>query len=205
MSLTSSIIEKFITFHKSVLDLGGGSMMKTLVNLYKNNKGLDKLVVLDKEQKYYGFISLLKAELGIDNIEAIKLDSKKFSYLQNDIIEGIANIDEKFDIIVLSNILHFFKESDRKSILEWCKLKLNNNGILFIRANHSENQSIINSAINKITFENEIRYSDNFDKDYFLLEEEEVRNNLSSLIELKEAYERNHENFSMIFKKENKL
>ena len=140
----------------------------------------------------------LQRNLKIDFIEALKI-GKQFKYIEVDVGHHKIPVDETFDIIVLSQVLHFLNRKIRCELLNWCIQHLNKNGILFIRANHTNTRHINQENVVRNSIQDEVSYSYG-SLTYFLFEPENIQPELKELIKLKELADYTSEWFTLVHK-----
>ena len=203
MSNPYSHIKEILNHHKTILDIGAGPLMDTLVSFLKENREIEKLFAIDKEERNSSFFQNLKTQLSLTNDEAFKLYLSKCQYIKCDITINEIPLKDNYDIIIMSNILHFLNKEKRSEVFNWCAEHLNKNGILFIRANHTANKTIPNQASKKELLGNEIRYSNEKGISYYLFDHKDLLLDLKQLKEQTSFYERTDEYFTAVFIKSN--
>ena len=118
-----SFLKKDINFHKKIkiLDIGCGR---------------GKLISF-LSKKYH----LNHLPIGVDIVNH-KLKSNRIKFIKVDAIKFLKNSNEKFDLIILKQSIHFFTKKQIRFIVNNIKKKLNDNGKIVVCTLNSENISI---------------------------------------------------------------
>lgn len=194
------LIKEVLKSHKKVLDIGSGPLMHNLTEFYFMGH-FEKLVAIDRKEKSLTFPNSLSKLYEFDLTKAIKISKTNFEYKKLNITKDKIQLSESFDVIILCQFLHFLDKEQRTKIISWCIANLNDQGILFIRANHTANEKIKNYAAKTECIKNEIKYCDENGDGYYLFEPEDLSINLSELINLNHLNERTEEYFTIVYKK----
>ena len=86
-------------------------------------------------------IRFINKPIGID-IENHKDKSSKIIFKKKDALIYITNTENKFDLIIIKQTIHFFKKNQILKILSICKRKLNTNGKIMILSLDSRKNDI---------------------------------------------------------------
>ena len=161
-NLKATIESGNITASK-LLDLGCG-ILSSLVELVKGQSGqyLNKIVAVDDDklgsiQEYYGVpfrdlkdhkhLLSKREDLNAEEISRVALIEPICSSIQS----YLSSTPEKFDLIIISNVLHFeLNQTARKDILTNAREILSPDGVIYLRvASHNHHYK---EDLNKITF-----------------------------------------------------
>lgn len=140
-----------LDFPKSILDLGCGDP-KSFYLLHGRKKNIKKYLGIDekKEDEIYDYQSAYKifkvcnprskmTEIDFNNLFKISYEQNLYTFLKN--------CDEKFDLVVLSNVLHFTDIKDRwKEVLLLAKERLNKDGLIYVKVFESNSPHYQNDA-----------------------------------------------------------
>ena len=95
--------------------------------------------------KIFGSLSrklkLTNKPIGIDPVAHKDVD-RSIDFKNEDIFEFFKNNQNKFDIIMIKQTLHFFNKDKRKKLIKICKDKLKKNGVLIIFSLNTINNKI---------------------------------------------------------------
>jgi|GEM_PF-3698552 len=152
--------------HKIAIDIGC-RMPKDIFTIYHSIGGFKRMHAIDDDSDRYS-----------DGKSKIEESAKTYKYYQNfnfhdvvneEVFDGLFKInlsitgeeyldliDDKFDLVILSNFLHMYKEfSKAKKILDKLIQRLQNNGLLYFSV-ANENHENINSSERLAFHEHEI-------------------------------------------------
>ena len=95
--------------------------------------------------KIFGSLSrklmLSNKPIGIDTVTHKDID-KSIDFKNQDVFEFFKSNQNKFDLIMIKQTLHFFYKSKRKKLIKICKKNLKKNGILLILSLKTSNNEI---------------------------------------------------------------
>ena len=95
--------------------------------------------------KIFGSLSrklkLSKKPIGIDTVTHKDID-KSIDFKNEDVFEFLKSNQNKFDLIMIKQTLHFFNKRNRKKLIKICKDNLKKNGILLILSLKTSNNEI---------------------------------------------------------------
>ena len=127
---TSLYINSFITF---------------LLKKKKLNKNSQILDIGCGRGKIFGLLSrklkLINKPIGIDPIIHKDVD-RSIDFKSEDIFKFFKSSQNKFDLIMIKQTLHFFSKDKRSKLIRICKKKLKKNGVLIIFSLVTENNEI---------------------------------------------------------------
>jgi ubiquinone/menaquinone biosynthesis C-methylase UbiE len=110
--------------------------------LNKNSKILD---IGCGRGKIFGSLSrnlkLIYKPIGIDPITHKNMD-KSIDFRNEDVFKFFKTNQNKFDLIMIKQSLHFFNKNKRKKLIKVCKENLNKNGVLLILSLKISNNEI---------------------------------------------------------------
>jgi ubiquinone/menaquinone biosynthesis C-methylase UbiE len=100
--------------------------------LNKNSKILD---IGCGRGKIFGYFSrkfkLTNKPIGIDSVSHKDID-KSINFKNEDVFKFFDNNQNKFDLIMIKQTLHFFNKDQRSKLIKVCKNNLKKNGVLLI-------------------------------------------------------------------------
>ncbi len=118
----------------SILDLGCGEG-HFLFSIYNNSTfHFEKLIGVDSGKDEHRKPSNDLNKDYRNNVGYTReLEEEIFHYISKDLTEYLSEVDEKFDVIIMSNILHFFEWEDVVRILERSQELLKSRSLLYIK------------------------------------------------------------------------
>ena len=109
-----------------------------IIFLLKKKKLNRKSIILDigcGRGKIFGSLSrklkLINKPIGIDPVVHKDID-KSINFMNEDIFKFFKKNQNKFDLIMIKQTLHFFNNDKRTKVIKICKNNLKNNGVLLI-------------------------------------------------------------------------
>ena len=116
-----------------------------LLRKKKLNKNSDLLDIGCGRGKIFGSLSrklkLTKKPIGIDIVSHKDID-KLIDFRNVDIFKFFKTNQNKFDLIMIKQTLHFFNKDKREKLIKICKVNLKKNGILLILSLNTLNNEI---------------------------------------------------------------
>ena len=110
--------------------------------LNKNSKILD---IGCGRGKIFGYFSrkfkLTNKPIGIDPVSHKDVD-KSINFKNEDVFKFFKNNQNKFDLIMIKQTLHFFNKDQRSKLIKVCKSNLKKNGVLLIFSLNTLNNEI---------------------------------------------------------------
>ena len=95
--------------------------------------------------KIFGYFSrkfkLTNKPIGIDSVAHKDVD-KSIDFKNEDVFKFFDNNQNKFDLIMIKQTLHFFNKDKRKKLVKICKKNLNKDGVLIIFSLNTVNNEI---------------------------------------------------------------
>tara|TARA_B110000238_G_C16073965_1_gene416203 strand:- start:107 stop:817 length:711 start_codon:yes stop_codon:yes gene_type:complete len=95
--------------------------------------------------KIFGYLSrklkLTNKPIGIDPVTHNDVD-KSIDFINEDVFEFFKKNQNKFDLIMIKQTLHFFNKEKRLKLIKACKNNLNKNGVLFVFSLNTLNNEI---------------------------------------------------------------
>jgi len=116
--------------------------------LLKKKKLNKKSKILDigcGRGKIFGYFSrkfkLINKPIGIDSVLHKDVD-KSINFKNEDVFKFFNNNQNKFDLIMIKQTLHFFNKDQRSKLIKVCKSNLKKNGVLLIFSLNTLNNEI---------------------------------------------------------------
>ena len=95
--------------------------------------------------KIFGYFSrkfkLTNKPIGIDSVSHKDVD-KSINFKNEDVFKFFKNNQNKFDLIMIKQTLHFFNKDQRSKLIKVCKSNLKKNGVLLIFSLNTLNNEI---------------------------------------------------------------
>jgi len=135
--------------------------LKTKIKINKNTYILDlgcgRANIISFLQRKYKFQN---RPIGIDIVknESIK---KNIIFKKTDAIKYLKKTDQKFDLILIKQTIHFFSKNKLDSLLDLAKKKLNNRGQILIFSLKTKNNEIPAFKIMKIKLNSGLKRDEN--------------------------------------------
>ncbi len=145
MDELTNLLKKHECKFNSVLDVGCGIdylSLATLASLYKDKEifecqnfiGIDnKIKGISREYIIYQFMSA--ASFSYNHL----LVEKQLSFCYADLNSNDSLPKEKFDLIILSNVLHLLSKTRAQQLIDYFIKKLNKGGYMFIKIANEHN------------------------------------------------------------------
>ena len=129
--------------------LSSSSYINSLNSFLLNKKKLTKYSrILDigcGRGKIFGSLSrrlkLINKPIGIDPVVHKDVD-KSIEFKKKDIFNFFKKNQNKFDLIMIKQTLHFFNKDQRKKLITICKKNLKKNGVLLVFSLNTKNNEI---------------------------------------------------------------
>jgi SAM-dependent methyltransferase len=175
-SKTRSELNKVISYcvnKRRALDLGCGTGANSI---YLAKQGFDVIFIELNQNLIDKFRNNLKKESISQKIKILNKDIENFP------------LTDKYDLILASFVLHFFRIKTVRKIVGRLKRALNSNGVIMIRVFSSKDSDFIRLKKSGFLFApNEVHYPE-YDKDIHYFEKKELKDLLAGLdiIDLRE-------------------
>jgi 2-polyprenyl-3-methyl-5-hydroxy-6-metoxy-1,4-benzoquinol methylase len=129
--------------------LSSSAYIDTFISFLLKKKKLNKKSrILDigcGRGKIFGSLSrklkLTNKPIGIDPVCHKDID-RSINYKNEDVFKFFKNNQNKFDLIMIKQTLHFFNKDQRSKLIEICKKKLKKKGVLLIFSLNTSNNEI---------------------------------------------------------------
>ena len=151
------VSEKYISsFHK---------FLKTKIKINKNTKILDigcgRANIISFLQKKYKFQN---KPIGIDIVKS-KNTKKNIIFKKTDAINYLKKTNQKFNLILIKQTIHFFSKDKINTLLNLAKKKLNTKGQILIFSLKTKNNKIPSFKIMKIKLNSGLKRDENLLKE----------------------------------------
>jgi SAM-dependent methyltransferase len=135
-SINRELIELYFENNNglNILDIGCGNCSEIFNFFDKTKLSINKIICVDSGYDNHLVLRNEPNALYDGSVGYKRRNENMFSYIKEEELMFLENTNENYDLILFSNFLHFFDHEEKLKFLEQAKFKLNEGGIIYIKA-----------------------------------------------------------------------